>query len=210
MKKLRGFKAHTQKEEKKSRAGLYLALFLSVVMLGSIGGVFLSNPTSSADYTYGKYSFTSTENLWSTKIDGKRVLFYTLPDQAASYDVSPIAMQSIKNSAGFVISFNPIQNTTQQLQIIDVLRFELADTLVDTYPEKQVYYAVTAHSDQYPLPIVTCQNSSISFPVLVVDFGNETAIKYVNDCITITAIDEFSMIALADRIRYSLYGIIDD
>lgn len=210
MKRLRGFKGHVKKEEKKSKAGLYLAVFLSVVMLGSIGGVFLSNPTSSGDYLYGKYSFKSKDNLWSTKINDKSILFYVLPDQAAGYEASSIALQSIKSSAGFVISFNPIQNTTLQLQAIDILRFELANTLIDTYPEKQAFYAVTAQSSQYTLPVITCQNSSISFPVLVVDFGNETAIKYSNDCITITAIDEYSMIALADRIRYSLYGVIDD
>lgn len=210
MKKLRGFKAHTRKEEKKSKVGLYWSIFLCVVMFGSIGGIFLSNPGSSNEQMFNSYSFKQVNNLWTTRINDKTVSFYVFPDQAASYEASPVALQSIKNSAGFVISFNPAQNTTEQLQVIDVLRFELANTIVETYPEKQVYYAVTTPSVQYTLPVITCQNSSIAFPVLVVDFSNETAIRYVNDCITITATDEFSMIALADRIRYSLYGVIND
>jgi len=207
MKKFRHFKQVEQKEQK-SKSGLYLSIFLAVIMIGGIGGIFLSNPGTTSDYSFGKYDFKNVNNYWVTTINKKDTSFYFLPQQVESLSISSTAFERIKNSQGVMIIFDPGHNSTKKLQALDVFRFEIANALVTSY-NKQVAFGITTNSSAYTLPILNCNNSSFYVPIMLVDFENETAVSLINDCIIVSAIDESSLLSLMDNLKYRIYGVFE-
>jgi len=171
MKKHRQF-GSIEKEEKKSKSGMFIAIFLAVVMMGGIGGIFLYKPGStSQDSAFGRYTFRNVNNLWVTEVNDKDVGFYFRPNQVEFLDVSEPAMQLLKNSQGIILSFNPEQNSTSRLQALDIFRFEITDAILSEYRGKQMGFGISQKiNTTINLPILTCDNSSFAAPVLFVDY----------------------------------------
>ena len=207
MKKHRSFKG-IEKEEKKSKVGMFLAIFIAVIMIGGIGGIFLSNPGAKQDFSYEKYSFRSKGDLWVTKIDKQEKAFYFLPQEVDFLEVSSQASQLLKRSNGAIITSDPYLNTTGKLQAVAIFKAELTQTMFDK--NKQVILASTKPINSSELPVITCENSTILFPVMYIDYGNETKIEAVNECIVVSAVNERTLIAILENLRYRLYGVIDE
>ncbi len=211
MKKFRSFKQVEEKSKKepKSKIGLYLAIFLTVVMVGGVAGILLDNPGTSQTYSFGKYTFKPSNGQFTTSINGKTITFNYLPQQVQSINASPEVIDAIRNAQGFILSFNPNQNITEQLQVMDLLRFDFTNAVVDTYKNtKPVYMAVTQNTPLYNLSVITCENSSAAVPVILMDYSNETSITFNNNCIIISATSEYDMVTIDDYLRYVLYGVI--
>ncbi len=211
MRKHRSFK-HEQSEAKaepKNKAGMYMAIFIAAVMILSIGGVFLSNPDADYDYSYGGYNFRNSNNLWITKIDGRELVFYSLPEQVVNLDISKQAVDMIKNSYGLIITSNPVQAPVSRLQALDLFKFDFTNSYLKVYPEKKIGYAFTQKVNSSKIPAITCGNSTYLFPVINIAFSNETNIKVDKDCIIVSAADEYSLLSLLDYLRYSMLGILE-
>jgi hypothetical protein len=84
------------------------------------------------------------------------------------------------------------------------------NALLSEYRTKQVGYAMNQESTAYALPVITCQNASFSFPVLQLEYGNETKTTLMGNCIVVSAIDEYSLISMLDALKYRIYGIFDE
>lgn len=210
MRKRRSFKNEQSeaREAPKSKAGMYMAIFIAAVMVLSIGGVFLSNPSSESDYSYNGHDFKNSNNMWVTKIDGKEITFYFLPQEVETLDVSKQAVDIIKNSQGLIITSNPVQDTTSKLQVLDIFKLNFVNSYLKRYSEKKAGLAVTQKTNASKLPVLTCENSSYSYPMVSVDFSNETNIKMDDDCVVISVVDEYGMLAILDNLRYKLFGIL--
>ncbi|MBN2421053.1 hypothetical protein JXB27_02125 [Candidatus Woesearchaeota archaeon] len=210
MKKFRKFGEQGKtREEPKNKAGVYFSLFIAGIMIFSVGAIFLSNPEE-ADYSFGKYEFKSKNGMWNTKIEGKQVSFYLLPEQVLGHNVSKTAISSIKSNYALIIAFNPNTNSTPKLQAIDLLRFEVVDALTKTNPSKQLGYAITEKSEKYDIPVVSCENASFAMPIMILDYSDKTGIDINNNCIKVFAADEYSMLAMNDYLKYSIYGVFDE
>jgi hypothetical protein len=210
MKKFRQFKSSKPKEEKKNKAGIYLSIFLAVIMVGSIAGIFIGNPSQGQEYTYGKYSFKNVNNIWSTKINKKEVAFYYLPDQLIASQVPVAVHKKIQASQGLIISFNPRINETTRLQAVDIFRFELVNAFISATPTKQVGFSITEKSSAYSLPPINCNNATFYVPVMTVDYGNESRVSLEGDCIVVSATDEYGLLAIGDNLKYHIYGILNE
>lgn len=208
MKKFRSFKTEEEKPEKKSKAGMYLAIFIAVVMIGGVGGIILGNQDNDSEFTYGKYSFSSKNNEWMTKIDKKEISFYFMPQEVEHLDVSGAASQLLKKSAGIIITYNPNINSTEKLQAIDIFKFKFEKTMSDK--NKQIGFAVTETTNLTGFPAITCSNSSFTFPVMSIEYSNETKAELINECIVISAENEKTLLAIMENLRYRLYGVIDE
>lgn len=209
MKKFRKFRQEPVAKEKKDKTAVYMSIFLGGLMILSAFGVFFWNPSSESDLSYGKFTFKSANNMWTTKINKKDVSFYLLPDQV-SHLSNKQANQLLKNSQGIVLSFNPEVNETTKLQAIDVFKFEFVNMITNSYKEKKIGFAIFEKSQKSTVPVINCQNSSIVIPVVVIDYGNETNIKTTGDCIVVKAADEYGLLAVLDNLRYNLYGVFEE
>ena len=206
MKKFRQFKNKEPKQEQKSKAGVYISIFLAVIMIGGVAGIFLSNPSSDSQFSYGKYDFKNVNGIWITKISGKEKAFYYLPEQIINLNVSDAAVQIIKNSQGVLISFDPELNETSKAQAVDIFKFELVDALITS--NKQAGFGISKKINS-TLPYVTCENSSAYVPVMSLSYGDETDIKLINTCILVSARDEYALLSLLDYLKYKIYGVLE-
>jgi hypothetical protein len=66
---------------------------------------------------------------------------------------------------------------------------------------------VAEESDEYSQPLVDCGNATAILPVISIVEANETNAWLDNDCIVLEA-NEYTTIALKDRIMYAMLGII--
>lgn len=207
MKKFRQFKAVEPKPEQKSKTGIYLSIFLAVIMIGGVAGIFLSNPSSDSQLSYGKYNFKNINGIWVTKINGKETNFYYFPDQVKNLSISEDAFQTLKNSQGVIISFNPEVNETLKAQTIDIFRLELVDAILSSY-KKQIGFAVNKKINSSQFSYLTCSNSTLNVPIMSIDYSNQTSIKLINSCIVVSATDEYGLLALLDNLKYRIYGVL--
>lgn len=209
MKKHKHFKS-IERKERKNNTGKYFSLFLIVVMIGGLGSVFFYAPHSGStgqEYSFGTHNFKVVDNQWVTEIENEDISFYFLPDQLLHFDVDERAMDRITDSSGIVVAFNPVQNETVRLQVLDLFRFELFEAF--TLTQKQTGFAVTNATNLYQFPLVTCQNATFFSPVVDVDYANETSITLVDDCVVVRASDHNTMVSLLDRLRYEIFGVYE-
>ncbi len=209
MKKHRSFQ-NIEKKEEKSRAGMYLAIFIAVVMIGGVGGIFLGNPGSEPAYSFGKYSFWGDNNRWVTEINNEDVSFYFLPQYVYYFNVSAEAIKRIKNSEGIIITFDPEINSTIKLQVVDLFKFEVSKTIVDVDSTKKIGFGAVKKTNISNFPVITCNNASFIYPVIVIDYSDTTEIKLEKDCIVVSAVSEQAMVGIMDNLRYRLYGVINE
>lgn len=213
MKKFRSFKNKEESSsyaagDKKNKTALYITLFLAAIMVLSIFGVFLWNPSTESDYSYGKYSFKPSNGNWITKINGKEKAFYYLPQELLRFNASSAIFNTIKYSQGLVIVLNGSTNLTQRLQVQDLFKLGLADAMMSSYPDKKLWFSTTGINAS--LPQITCQNASYVVPVMTVDFSNETKTDLKGSCIVVTATDEYSMLNILDGLRYGIFGVLNE
>lgn len=209
MKKFRKFRQEQFEVKQKKNTGKYISIFLGVLMVLSVFGVFFWNPSQESDYVFGKYDFKSADGKWITKINKKETEFYFLPSQVLHLESKP-ATQLIKNSQGMIITYDSEINETSRLQAIDVFKLDFVDTLSKVYSNKKIGFATTNSLNVSNLPLITCENASYFFPVLFIDFSNETKINTNNNCIVVSASDEYGVISLLDALRYGIYGVFDE
>ncbi len=207
MKKHRQFRDY-EVQKKKNNTGIYLAIFLAVLMIGGVGGIFLQNQNTNSDQVFGKYTFKYVNNQWITKINKKDVTFFYSPQQVLKFNISDDVIGELKNSQALIIAFDPFINTSTQLQVIDLFKFQLAELFQDMYG-KQVFSAVTAPTTKYKFPVVTCANATAAVPLLTLAYGDATETSVTDHCISITATDEYSLLGMLDNLRYTLYGVFD-
>jgi hypothetical protein len=101
-----------------------------------------------------------------------------------------------------MITFNPEESAN--LQAMEVTRFDLSQSL-----GKVVYTGVLQISPEYDLPILTCANSTLKTPVIVLNVSDSTSIVEENNCIYLNARGT-EFLRLRDRLLYSYYGVIED
>jgi len=145
----------------------------------------------------------------TAEINKKNVAFYFPPDQVQHLDVPNSFSQILKNSQGVIVSFDSEANSTTRLQAIDIFRFEIVNAISDAYGGKQIGFASNKESNSSLLPVATCQNSTYFIPVMTVSYSNETRVKLINNCIVVSAVDEYGLISLADNLKYRIYGVIE-
>jgi hypothetical protein len=63
-------------------------------------------------------------------------------------------------------------------------------------------------TEEYNFPVINCENATEEMPVLKFIFSNETRVYSDGNCVIAEAQSEQEMLAISDRIRYGLFGVI--
>ncbi len=62
---------------------------------------------------------------------------------------------------------------------------------------------------EHPLPVITCENASRVIPVITIEKSNTTQITAQGTCIIIEAKTKQDIIALYERLLYSILGVME-
>ncbi|MBW3023333.1 hypothetical protein KY308_04480, partial [Candidatus Woesearchaeota archaeon] len=99
------------RKEKKS-SGIYLAVFIALIMILSVIGFMTTREEKQA---YGKFSFSEKNNQWSTKTQNGELLSYYLPQDVEQIAVPEQAKSLILNTKMLYITYDPKDEDVETL-----------------------------------------------------------------------------------------------
>lgn len=194
---------------KKEKKGFFnrknvLGLIIAFVMISSLLGAWQGSYVALDKYK--DYRFKSKEYIVLGKINDNWVEFSYHPKELESLNVSAEAIQKIKDSKMIYLTFNP---EDKFIQSIELIRIELMESFVNEFNIYPVM-AVTEASEIYSAyPVMGCENATNAIPVMYIQSSEETSITSTGNCIYMNAINTLEFEPLKDRIRYSIYGVME-
>lgn len=191
-----------RREKKSDKAKqVVMGIVIALIMVLSTFGIIIGNQTSSL--SYNGYKFQLNGNQYATKINGKEMIFYSLPSQSDFINVSSSIPNKIKESYIVMLTFNPADKVN--IQIIELVRFDLSQSL-----NKVILDGVLNVSTDYPsLPLITCANATLKTPVIIMNMSDTAGIVDIDNCIYLNARGT-EFLRMRDRLLYSYYGVIKD
>jgi len=191
-----------RREKKSDKAKqVVMGIVIALIMVLSTFGIIIGNQTSSL--SYNGYKFQLNGNQYATKINGKEMIFYSLPSQSDFINVSSSIPNKIKESYIVMLTFNPADKVN--IQIIELVRFDLSQSL-----NKVILDGVLNVSTDYPsLPLITCANATLKTPVIIMNMSDTPGIVDIDNCIYLNARGT-EFLRMRDRLLYSYYGVIKD
>jgi hypothetical protein len=163
---------------------------------------------------YNGFTFTYTQQgFYETTVQGAK------GETALKFREHPSDVENISMAGGVDVILRAIQarNGTLYLSVapeyaeggrVGIALFEVSKITnymfgIDTQG------AVTANNVSQDYPVVTCENVTERTGVITIEPGNTTIIEQNNGCIEIKAETSDDVIRAADRLVYSLLGIIE-
>jgi hypothetical protein len=198
----------SKKERKERRLKVAFGIFVSVLMVTSIGGFFINQYNASdtlavniSDQIYN-FKLSTQSYKVNSPLTGDEVEFFFLPSEINYISIPPEVTARIFGSPSIIITYNP---NDQDLTYQDGLRYQLNSDLIKL--GKYVQNGVTESRPDVPLPIFTCDNATGTQTVVLLRTANKTNIYESGDCITIESFGT-DYYKIRDRIAYYLYGFM--
>lgn len=185
---------------KEKRKKFWIGAILVFLMAFSMLGVF-TNSGGKQKWEYNGFKFTQEESFYVTKINGEKMGFNFLPQTLQSINITGDLKSKIISPTIF-ITFDP-DSSPQNLRYMDTIRNDLQATL-----DSVVVSAKTKESDNYVLPIITCENATQFVPVMYFNVSNTTSVVETNGCIVLNG-QTVEFFKLRDLVVYTYYGVMN-
>ncbi len=191
-----------RKKQKGFRKELLMPLFIALIMVMSVFGYMWGS--SKTKMTYNEFKFYQLENNnYMFKINGKSVVFNYYPEDLEQIN----STKGLKKLfAGPMVYATSDPNSPYAESIAEV-QFNLGKILGE-FKNIYVQNAFTSQTE-YPLPVITCENASRVIPVITIEKSNTTQITAQGTCIIIEAKTKQDIIALYERLLYSILGVME-
>ncbi|MBU0628566.1 MAG: hypothetical protein KKC75_05220 [Nanoarchaeota archaeon] len=190
------------KKEKKSKWGMVLVIFITLIMVSSILGFIYSSSDNTTQFKYNKIKFKRTNYGWSASINHKNFLFDYSPVDVEPIELSPEISSFISNKPE-IDSTSIINDTFAEEIALAEYNMNLALNKMSIYLRS----GFTANNT-FNLPIITCDDATYSIPVIYFMQSNETKITLQNNCIIAEARNNIDILRIKDRLLYSIVGVI--
>lgn len=190
------------KKDNTKRNKIIWTVIIVVLMSSSIFGYAMFGAEEQT--TYNKFKFTKTQAGWQTKINKEIIQFYFHPSEVENLNLSSDIIDVIRDKSMIYLTFNPDE---EELGFIDLARFDLANIFLnnlDIYTE-----SATTKNSTPNFPIIDCSDATDSIPVLKLMLSNSTEFEKQDNCILLKARTGQDILALKDRLLYSLLGVME-
>lgn len=203
---------HDKYERNKKRMSIILTVAIAFIMVISIFAIVIDNQSQGLP-DYNKHSFVSTTTGYKTKINGAYMDFYYYPTDLEQIPVSSDIISKLQHSQGIGLIFNPEDNTQDNLQYVDTIRYDLERQM-----DKPLYFGITQNSTKYNLtvvtdysfPVIDCINATEAFPLILINTSLNTSFIESSEnpnCIIMNA-KLRELLAAKDRLVYTYYGVM--
>ncbi len=190
-------------KEKKEKKKLGLILFIIFMMIGtSVSFVFFGFGPQSEVTKYNGIKFTGLQGRWEAKINGKIAAFSFLPDEVKGIKAGGSAGR-LQDKLEIDVTYD--LNSTYR-ESIALAQHQMALTLAQYNIFVRKGFTT---NNTFNLPIITCEDSTISVPVVYFREGNSTGIYVSGDCIIAEAPSDAGFIEVKDRLLYSILGVME-
>jgi flagellar basal body-associated protein FliL len=187
------------REKKKKLISIFI---IAVMVLSTLGVVIFGFTDSGQNSDYGGIGFKQANQKWSAKINGISYQFNLHPTQLDSLNVSSNVMSMLKNAQVVGITYDPESALKQEMALA---QYELSSVLQQN--GKLVVNGFTKKTS-FKVPVITCGNSSVETPILIMEDGNSTHIRSDSSCIILEAGQDGEFIALSERLQYGFLDVI--
>jgi len=187
-----------KKHEKKNKMGIWVIIFIVVIMLTStIGYVFKGGSKEK----YNGFSFSRIENNgWYTEINGRQIGFNYFPADLESINLSSEIVDKIKGTNMVYFTHDPENRYREDIALLKEM----------FWPYFQIYAdSGLTVNNTLGLPVVNCDNATISLPVIYFKDSNQTGFYLDNNCIICEIRPGEDFTALKERLFYSLFGVME-
>ena len=194
------------REKKKDNKKIWLiGIFMAVIMVTSIIG-FMASDNPDQTRKYNGIKFYATNTGWEAKINEKMIQFNLLPEEVQGINISSTIIEQLKTTKMAQITFDPNSVYPQETAWA---QYQLQQTMNAGLNN----YATIGLTEQpanitYTGSIINCKDATQYVPVIMLQYGEETKITEINNCIILEAQSTYDMYALKDRLVYGLLGII--
>ncbi|MBT5022136.1 hypothetical protein HOK51_06525 [Candidatus Woesearchaeota archaeon] len=194
------------KKKKMRKEVLWTIIFGAVLVISIVGMMFGGVNMNSEDTEhYNNYKFKRSNQGWILNVGGEQLLFQYLPGDIEMINLSKESVDFFQNNLMMYISFNPV---SKEVDVLELVRFELG-TFLAKYKNVYVQNGVTQENDLYfEMPVITCENATVSVSVVLFEEANATSIELENNCLEIKG-TRYGILAVKDRILYSLIGVME-
>jgi hypothetical protein len=205
--------SRSKKQERKARRNVIIAgLIMIFLMVFSMLAVYVSNQENNA-LKYGNTTFNIEQvqgsQMYSTKLNGQKYYFYTLPDAATAAIGDLTGIDRISTATTLIFTENPLgidaQASSEQITFYGVAK-DLSMTA-----GKTILAGITKEDSLSTQKVFTCDNATTNMPVLMLNESvysvniNVTEIK--PNCFEINA-GGMDLLIMRDYILYRSLGII--
>ena len=180
-----------------------MSSLIALLMIFSVFGILIGSYSS--ELRFGKYKFAqdSTSGIYTIKIAGKEMTFYTLPSDASAIQFPNSTVQKIESATYLITTFNP-NTANESTPYIEIARFDMASAMAN----KTIFSSVSEPSELYAaLPVFTCENATAGVPVIVFNVSDVIGVHDYGNCIYLDG-KATDFLRLRDRILYEHYGVL--
>ena len=191
-----------RKKKDKKKINTIMAVFIAVIMVGSIVGMMFSGD-SEDKLEYNGHKFKIIGNQLAVEVNNQEYYFYYHPVDLEVMNVSEEVQIKLNGMQMFYFTFDP---DTKDIEYLDKARFDLNNEAAKT----NLFFvnAISKESEIYNFPIITCDNATAFVPVVYVKEGNKTGFYLEEDCIIAESKTKEGFLALKDRLMYEILGIM--
>ena len=193
-----------KEDVRQKKKQMLVALFIIAIMvLSTLGFVLDFSQPSQSTLEYNTHKFTQTTQGWSTKLNGQKRLFLFFPGQLEDISFPDEAKKILTSPKQVSLSYD--SNTTS-VQVFAELQFDLERRLTN-YANVYVVRGIS-NSEGTALPTIMCGNATETVPVVFFRESNTTQVLAENNCIIAESSAPIDAVRIAERILYTVLGIM--
>jgi len=178
-----------------------VALFIVIILVSSAVGLMFGKAGLEKE-KYNDYTFIRKGNGWIIRTENVELGFNYFPTEVEHIDLSSDIIDRISGPLEIDSTYD--SNDTYA-EAIAAAQFGLSDVL----SRANIYLRVgLIDENEFNMPIITCENSTVHVPVIYFRESNQTKIYLEEDCIIAEADNEADFIRIKDRLLYGLLDII--
>lgn len=198
---------HDKQESHTKKLAIGMGVFIVFIMITSVFGVmFYGYDSGGQTERYGKYKFTLTNLGYEMKHEGEKYYFEILPQNLEDLDVNQGIKNILKSSQAIIITSDP---NSSYLQDIALASYNINSFFMNQ--NKVVGVGFINKSEKNPeIPVITCENASLQFPVLELVESNETNTEILGNCIKYNFNSGYGLRALVSKTLYDYMGVFDE
>ncbi len=191
-------------KKKKPNIKLYAGLFIAFIMITSIFGFIVSYQTGQEPLLeYGKFVFYQSSSGLYTKIKDNKAYFYYNPYEMEGINLSKDIRNRILDSKVVSVTYNP---SSKYKKMLGGIQYEFGVVVYKTLGI--IVQQGLSDNKDYKLNKIDCTDATQFVPVILLEEGKE-GFRMENNCIIVTAEDDYGFLKLYTRLLYGLLGVIE-
>ncbi len=183
------------------RNQIMISVFIAFIMTTSVIGYMWMRDTN-PEYKYNNFKFSKIQNKWVAEINKIKVEFDYHPSEILNINASNDVISMLSGKIEIDATYDA---NSSKKEGISYSIYEMNKQLKNSRTYLRQGFI---SENEFKMPVITCNQSTITVPVIYFMESNETQIYLKDNCIIIEGKKDIDFIMAKDRIVYGIFGVI--